>query len=126
MSLKKTARIDKYLWAVRLFKTRTKASEACKQKKIIIDEFPTKASKLIEPGTVIKIKHPPVYKLYKVKQILSNRVGAKLVAEYLEEITPKEITELILLSSKNTTAKRDKGTGRPTKKDRRDLKNYFD
>ncbi len=123
---KETARIDKYLWSVRLFKTRSKASDACKQKKILIGEFPVKPSRTIQADEIIKIKHPPAYRLYKVKQVLSNRVGAKLVCDYLEEITPGEIIETLDIANKDIIPKREKGTGRPTKKDRRDLKRFFD
>ncbi len=123
---KDTARIDKYLWSVRLFKTRSKASDACKQKKILIDDLSVKPSRSITVNEIIKIKHPPAYRLYKVKQVLSNRVGAKLVPDYLEEITPPEILETIEVARKDILPRREKGTGRPTKKDRRDLKRYFD
>ena len=121
-----TERADKFLWSVRLYKTRSKATDACKKKQVLINDIPVKASRTFQTGDEFKIKHPPVYRVYKIKQILHNRVGAKLVPEYLEEITPQEYLDTIDVINKNITLKRDRGTGRPTKKDRRDLKNYFD
>ncbi|MCF6365531.1 MAG: RNA-binding S4 domain-containing protein [Bacteroidales bacterium] len=123
---KSNERADKFLWAVRLYKTRNKAAEACKKKQIIIGEIPAKASKLLQTGDEIKIKHPPVFKIYKIKQILHNRVGAKLVQDYIEEITPQEYLDTLDVINKNIALQRDRGTGRPTKKDRRDLKNFFE
>ena len=119
-------RIDKYLWSVRLYKTRSNATDACKKKQVLIQDQAVKPSRLVQEGEDFKIKHPPVFKVYKIKQILHNRVGAKLVPEYLEEITPVEYLETLDIINKNIVLKRDRGTGRPTKKERRDLEDYFD
>ncbi|NPA68032.1 MAG: RNA-binding S4 domain-containing protein [Chlorobi bacterium] len=120
-----TERIDKFLWAVRLYKTRGKAAEACKKKQVLIGEIPLKSSKYIKKGDEFKIKHPPVFRIYRIKEILHNRVGAKLVSDYIEEITPEEYLNIIDMINKNTALQRPRGTGRPTKKERRDLKNFF-
>ena len=119
-------RIDKFIWAVRLFKTRSIAADACKQKKILFNDLPVKSSKTLQNNDTFKIKYPPLYKEYKVKQVLSKRVGAKLVPDYLQEITPQKVTEELEMLKTNPNIIRDRGTGRPTKKDRRDLKRYFE
>lgn len=123
---KPTERIDKFLWAVRLYKTRNKAAEACKKKQIIIEAAFAKPSRSLSVGDEFKIKHPPVFKIYRIKQILHNRVGAKLVQDYIEEITPKEYLDTLDIINRKTALNREKGTGRPTKKDRRDLENFFE
>ncbi len=114
-------RIDKYLWAVRLYKTRSLAAEACKKDRVLINELPVKSSRLIKIGDVFELKKNPVIYKYKVKDVLKNRVGAKLVEKYIEDLTDKEELENLLLNQKGAYIKRDKGTGRPTKKDRRDI-----
>jgi len=114
-------RIDKYLWAVRLFKTRSLAADACRNDRVLINEFPVKSSRLIKKGEIIELKKNPIIYKYKVKEILKNRVGAKLVEKYLEDLTDKEELETLLLNQKGAYVKRDKGTGRPTKKERRDI-----
>ncbi len=121
-----TERIDKFLWAVRLYKTRNKAAEACKKKQVILENTFLKPSRTIQPGDEFKIKHPPVFRIYRIKQILHNRVGAKLVQDYLEEITPKEYLDTLDIINRKTSLNRERGTGRPTKKDRRDLENFFE
>lgn len=121
-----TERADKFLWSVRLYKTRSKATDACKSKQVLINDLPVKASRTLQTGDEFKIKHPPVFKVYKIKQILHNRVGAKLVPDYLEDITPQEYIDTLEVINKNIALKRDRGTGRPTKKERRDLKEYFE
>ncbi len=121
-----TERADKFLWSVRLYKTRSKATEACKKKQVLVNDLPIKASKILQTGDEFKIKHPPVFKVYKIKQILHNRVGAKLVPDYLVDVTPQEYIDTLDVINKNIALKRDRGTGRPTKKDRRDLKEFFE
>ena len=119
-------RIDKYLWAVRLFKTRSQAAEACKNDRILINEYPVKSSRLIKRDEVFELKKNPVVYKYRVKEVLKNRVGAKLVENYLEDLTDKEELENLLLNQKGAYIKRDRGTGRPTKKDRRDIEKLND
>ncbi|MCF6183030.1 MAG: RNA-binding S4 domain-containing protein [Bacteroidales bacterium] len=121
-----TERTDKFLWAVRLYKTRNKAAEACKKKLVSIGDTFLKPSRLVQIGDEFKIKHPPVFRIYRIKQILHNRVEAKLVQDYIEEITPKEYLDTLDIINKNTALNRERGTGRPTKKDRRDLQNFFE
>ncbi len=119
-------RADKFLWAVRLYKTRSKAADACKTKQIMIGDTIVKPSRMLQVGNEIKIKHPPVYKVYRIKQILHKRVGAKLVQDYIEDITPQEHLYTLDVINKNVKLQRDRGTGRPTKKDRRDLNEFFE
>ncbi len=121
-----TERIDKFIWAVRLYKTRSKAAEACKKKLVSIEDTFLKPSRTIQKGDEFKIKQPPVFRIYRIKQILHNRVGAKLVQDYLEEITPKEYLDTLDIINKKTALNRERGTGRPTKKDRRDLEDFFE
>ena len=119
MAEKHTTRIDKWLWAVRIFKTREMATKACTGGKIKIDGTAVKASRNIQQNDVIQVRKDVVKYLYKVRTIAEKRMGAKLVPDYLEDITPKE--ELVKLkSSQNQPIQtREKGQGRPTKKERR-------
>jgi ribosome-associated heat shock protein Hsp15 len=121
-----TERADKFLWSVRLYKTRTMATEACDKKQVVVNDITVKPSRQLKEGDIFRIKHPPINRVYKIKQILHNRVGAVSVPEYLEEITSQEDLETLELIRKSVFLKRDSGTGRPTKKDRRDLKDYFE
>jgi len=118
-------RIDKYLWAVRIFKTRTLATEACRAGKVLIAEQAVKPSREVKIGELISVKKMPITFVYKVLALLENRVSAKLVINYIEDITPSD--EFLKLEiQKISEIKREKGTGRPTKKDRRSLNDLFD
>ncbi len=119
-------RIDVFLWSVRLYKTRKLAAEACKNERILIDELPVKPSRLVKIGDVFNAKKNPIIYVYKIKEILKKRVGAKLVDKYLEDLTDKEELESILLNKKSAYIKREKGKGRPTKKERRDIERFID
>ncbi len=120
-----TVRIDKYLWAVRLYKTRTLATEACKKGRITLDDMPAKPSRTIAAGDVIEVKKMPVVYSYRVKDPIEKRVGAKIVDQYVENITSQE--ELQKLEMKDDFfVKRDRGAGRPTKKERRLLDDIQD
>jgi ribosome-associated heat shock protein Hsp15 len=111
-------RIDKYLWAVRLFKTRSLATEACKKGRISMDDAPVKPSRTVKAGDVIEVKKMPVYYSYRVLEPIEKRVGAKIADQYVEDITPAE--ELKKLDMEDDFfIKRDRDTGRPTKKERR-------
>jgi len=111
-------RADKYLWSVRLFKTRSFAAEACRKGKVIIEGIPVKPSRIIKPGEIIVIIRPPVNYSYLVIDFPKSRVSAKIVSEYIEDKTSAE--ELAKLKMQESFfIKRDKGTGRPTKKERR-------
>jgi len=117
----KEIRIDKYLWAIRVYKTRNIATEACRKGKIIINNVEVKPSRIIKPGDIIHVKKIPVIYTYKVKLLLSNRVSAKLVPEYAEDITPEEELAKLKLQHASGFFIRDRGAGRPTKKERRTI-----
>ena len=118
------ARIDKWMWAVRIFKTRTIAAEACKKGRISINGALAKAARTIKPGDVIQVRKPPGTYSFKVLQTIEKRVGAKLVPEMMENITTPDQYELLEMSKVSGFINRAKGTGRPTKKDRRELEDF--
>ena len=118
------ARIDKWMWAVRIFKTRTIAAEACKKGRISINGALAKAARMVKPGDVIQVRKPPVTYSFKVLQTIEKRVGAKLVPEMMENITAPEQYELLEMSKISGFINRAKGTGRPTKNDRRELEDF--
>ena len=117
-------RIDKWLWATRIFKTRTIALEECKKNRVMVNEVPAKPSRMIRIGDIISVRKPPITYSFKVVGLTSNRVGAKLVPEYWENITPPEQYEILNLQKISGFIDREKGTGRPTKKERRDLDEF--
>ncbi|MEI6678523.1 MAG: RNA-binding S4 domain-containing protein [Mariniphaga sp.] len=119
--MEESVRIDKWLWAVRLFKTRSLATEECKKGRITIDGVSVKPSRVPKPGEIIKVRKNPVTYSYKVISITGKRVGAKLVAEFALDITPPEELKILELRQQMSPFERDRGAGRPTKKDRRDL-----
>ena len=119
-------RIDKWLWAVRIFKTRTAASEACKKGRALIGGTAVKPSRNIRVGEVIKVRKPPVTYSFKVLGLAEKRMGARLVSEYMENVTPPEQYELLELNRISGFVDRQRGTGRPTKKERRDLDQFAD
>ena len=118
------ARIEKWMWAVRIFKTRTIGAEACKKGRISINGALAKAARTIKPGDVIQVRKPPVTYSFKVLQTIEKRVGAKLVPEMMENITTPDQYELLDMSKVSGFINRAKGTGRPTKKDRRELEDF--
>lgn len=117
-------RIDKWLWAMRVFKTRTIATEACKKGRVMMGGVTVKPSRLIKEGDVIDVKKPPVTYTFRVKQVSSNRLGAKLVPEYLENITAPSQYELLEMTRISGFVDRRKGLGRPTKRDSRELNKF--
>ncbi len=119
------ARIDKWLWAARIFKTRTIASEACKKGRISINGTQVKAARMVKPGDVVQVRKPPLTYSFKVLQPIEKRVGAKMLPDVMENITPPDQYELLELSRINGFVNRAKGTGRPTKKDRRELEEFI-
>ncbi len=121
---KTEARIDKWLWAVRVFKTRTLAADACKKGRITMSGSPIKPSRIIKPGDVIEVRKSPITYSFKVLQAIENRVGAKLVPEVMENVTPPAQYELLEMSRISGFIDRARGTGRPTKKDRRSLEEF--
>ena len=114
-------RIDKYLWAVRLYKTRTMASEACAKGQVSIDGVAVKPSRHIKGGETIKIRKNPLLLTFKILKPLHTRLSADKVKEFMEDITPPEEYLKIEMMHLQKTAIRDRGTGRPTKRDRRDI-----
>jgi ribosome-associated heat shock protein Hsp15 len=114
-------RIDKWLWAVRVFKTRSMATNACKKGKVLIDDISAKPSRSVKIGEIIQVKNPPIMKTFKVKGPLGKRVSAKLAVQYVEDLTPEEEIEKLRLSRSDFFGFREKGAGRPTKKERRIL-----
>lgn len=123
---KAEVRIDKWLWAVRLFKTRTLAVEACKKGRIMIQGTNIKPSRMIRVGDVVQIKKPPITYSFKVLDLSEKRMGAKLVPQFMEDATPQSEYEILELSKVSGFIDRDRGAGRPTKKDRRDLDDFID
>lgn len=119
------ARIDKWLWAARIFKTRTIAAEACKKGRVNINGAQAKPSRMIKPGDIINVKKFPITYSFKVLQAIEKRVGAKLVPEIMENVTSPEQYELLEISKISGFIDRARGTGRPTKKDRRSLDDFF-
>lgn len=117
-------RIDKWMWATRIFKTRTIAVEACKKNRVMVNDTLAKPSRMIKVGDVVHVRKPPITYSFKVLNLTSNRIGAKLVPDYLENITAPEQYELLELSKISGFVDRARGTGRPTKKDRRELDSF--
>lgn len=119
------ARIDKWLWAVRIFKTRTIAAEACKRGRIAMGGVNVKPSHMVKVGDKVQVRKPPVTYTFKVLQTIENRVGAKLVPQMMENITPPDQYELLEMSRISGFVDRARGTGRPTKKERRSLDDFL-
>lgn len=117
-------RIDKYLWCVRYFKTRSIATQACKKGAIKIKKTPIKPSRDVYPGDVIEVRKDQIHYTLEVLDIPPNRVGAKLVDMYRKDTTPKEAFENTELLKYAKDYYRKKGAGRPSKKDRRDLEDF--
>ena len=117
-SVSKTVRIDKYLWAVRVYKTRSLASEACRKGRVMIDEMPAKPSRTVKAGEVIQVKKMPIVYSYRILDPIEKRVGAKIVDNYVKNITPEEELQKLELQD-DFFIKRNRGAGRPTKKERR-------
>lgn len=122
----KEVRIDKWLWAVRLFKTRSIAIEACKKGRISIKGVQVKASRMIKVGDVIEIRKPPITYSFEVLDLIERRVGAKLAADYRKDVTTPEQLEVLEMSKLSGFVDRARGTGRPTKKDRRELETFIE
>lgn len=117
-------RIDKYLWAVRLYKTRSLATEACRCGHVRLGGQPVKASHEIKVGEVYEVSIEQLHKVIEVTQLLGNRVGAKLVENYMADRTPQEEYERIQIVRQYAFEKRDRGAGRPTKRERRDIEEF--
>ena len=118
-------RVDKYLWAMRIYKTRSIATDACKCGRVKINGVEVKPSRMFHVGDVFTVRKGPITYTYCILQLWGNRLGAKVVPEYLQDITPKEQLELLELARYAAQSGRDRGTGRPTKKDRREIEEFF-
>lgn len=118
------ARIDKWLWAARIFKTRTIAAAACKKGQVSMKGAQLKPSRTIREGDVIDVRKPPITYSFRVLQAIEKRVGAKLIPEILENVTAPEQYEILEMAKISGFVGRAKGLGRPTKKDRRSLDSF--
>lgn len=115
-------RVDKYLFAMRIYKTRSIAADACKKGRIKVNGVEQKPSKTFKIGDVFTVRKGPITYTYKVLQLSENRLGARLVPDYMQDITTRDQLEILELARMATASgTRDRGTGRPTKKDRRDI-----
>ncbi|HRF67714.1 MAG TPA: RNA-binding S4 domain-containing protein [Muribaculum sp.] len=121
---KSEERIDKWLWAMRIFKTRTISTEACKKGRVMIDGVAAKPSRMIKPGDTINVRKPPVMYSFLVKALTENRLGAKLVPEYMDNITPQSELDLLEVVKISGFVDRRKGLGRPTKREGRELSRF--
>jgi ribosome-associated heat shock protein Hsp15 len=119
-------RIDKWLWAVRLYKTRSLAADECKDGKVRINGMNVKPSREMKIGETIQLRRPPITRCYKVIALTENRMAAKLVPEFMVETTPASELEILEVQKNMSIYNRERGTGRPTKKERRDLDDFFD
>lgn len=119
-------RIDKYLWSIRVYKTRTEATDACKGGKVRVNGADTKPSKMVKEGDVIVARKGAVTYTYRILQLVDKRQGAKLVPSYAENLTPAEELEKLRAPVETFFLKRDRGAGRPTKKDRRQMDDLWD
>lgn len=120
------ARLDKWLWAARIYKTRTLAADACKNGRVAINGAQAKPSRIVKAGDKVDVKKSPITYTFRVKQPIEKRVGAKLLPDVLENITSAEQYELLEMSRISGFVDRARGTGRPTKKDRRALDEFAD
>lgn len=118
-------RVDKYLFAMRLYKTRTIAADACKKGRITMGGAQLKPSRTFHIGAVFSVRKGPITYTYRIKQLSENRLGAKLVPDYLQDITAPDQLELLELARLAGQTGRDRGTGRPTKKDRREIETFL-
>ncbi len=119
-------RLDKYLWSIRVFKTRSDATDACKGNKVKVGGVPAKPSKMIKVGEVLEIRKGIVQYVYKVKALTEHRLGAKLVPDFAENLTPQAELDKLKAPVETFFLRRDRGAGRPTKKDRREMDAAWD
>lgn len=120
------ARIDKWLWAARIFKTRSIAADACKNGRVTMNNVCVKPSRMVKAGEVVSVKKPPVTYSFRILKAIEQRVGAKLIPEIYENVTDPKQYELLEMSRISGFVDRARGTGRPTKKERRALDAFTD
>ena len=118
------ARIDKWLWAARIFKTRSIAADAIKNGRVTIGGMNVKPSRMVKVGEVVSVRKPPVTYSFKILKTIEQRVGAKMLPEIYENVTPADQYELLEMNRISGFVNRQRGTGRPTKKDRRALDEF--
>lgn len=118
-------RVDKYLFAMRIYKTRSIAADACKNGRIKLNGIEVKPSRCFHVGDVFTVRKGPITYTYRVLQLCEHRLGAKLVPDYMRDETPHEQLELLELARMAGNGRRDRGTGRPTKKDRREIETFI-
>lgn len=121
-----SVRADKYLWAIRVYKTRSEATDACSGNKVRINSVVAKPSKAVKIGDVLEVHKGPATLTYKVLQLSENRMGAQLVPDYADDLTPESEKAKFHAPRETIVMRRDKGAGRPTKKDRRTLDALMD
>lgn len=119
-------RIDKWLWAVRIYKTRSDAADACRSNRVLVNEAYTKPSRDIKAGDIVSVKKMPVTYSFRVLEAVSSRQPAKNVPLYAENITPKSELDKLNVPRETVFVQRDRGMGRPTKKERRDIEGLMD
>lgn len=122
--MKEEVRIDKYLWAMRVFKTRTVATDAVKKGRVMMGGVPVKPSRGVKVGDEIEVKKPPITYTFRVKALTENRLGAKLVPDYVENITPRSQYDILEMAKIAGFVDRRKGLGRPTKREGRQLAQF--
>ena len=120
------ARIDKWLWAARIFKTRSIAADACKNGRVTIGGMNVKPSRPVKVGEIIDVKKPPVTYSFRILKCIENRVGARLVPEIYENVTDPKQYEILEMSRISGFVDRARGTGRPTKKERRQMDSFVE
>ena len=126
MTENKAVRIDKYLWAVRLYKTRSIAADECKKGRIIIKDVQAKPSRSVSKDEIIIVKKPPVTYTYRILEPTENRVSAKIAGQFIEDLTPESEKSKLEISHAGGKVFRVRGTGRPTKKERRLMDRFQD
>ena len=124
--MKSEVRVDKWLWAMRVFKTRTIATDACKKGRVSMGGSPVKPSRTVKAGDVIDVRKPPITYTFRVVRLTENRLGAKLVPDYLENLTPQSQYDLLEMTRISGFVDRRKGLGRPTKREGRELASFKD
>lgn len=122
--MKSEVRVDKWLWAMRVFKTRTIATDACKKGRVSMGGSSVKPSRMVKVGDTIDVRKPPVTYTFRVKGLTENRLGAKLVPDYLENLTPQSQYDLLEMTRISGFVDRRKGLGRPTKRDGREMSRF--
>ena len=122
--IEENIRIDKWLWSVRLYKTRSLATKACQNNQISIDNVYVKPSHSLKIGDIVNVKRPPIVRSYEVLGLLAQRESAKIVVDFVKDVTPQSELKKLEDVKLVFTVQRDKGTGRPTKKERRALQDF--